>query len=357
MANFEKLMKKAFKAAEKGLGYTSPNPAVGAIIVKDGRIIASGYHRKAGLPHAEIEALSKAGESARGATLISTLEPCSHFGKTPPCVDSIIAAGIKEVVGAIKDPNPEVSGRGYRCLKEAGIEVHEGVLSDYAKEFYRPYFKYITTGLPFVTLKYAQSLDGRIATQSGHSQWISSPQSLEFSHRLRAVNDAIVVGNGTLKKDNPQLTTRLVKGANPVRFIVSGSGDLPLEKSIFTDGQAPTFIVTSNQSLRNRLGQFEVLHLDKDEDGLSLKGMLSRIGEMGLMTVLVEGGSQMLTSFLHQRLADKVIVCIAPMIIGQGIEAIANLNIQNLDNSIKLTDIEITRLGPDLIVSGFPVWS
>jgi diaminohydroxyphosphoribosylaminopyrimidine deaminase/5-amino-6-(5-phosphoribosylamino)uracil reductase len=356
MAEFDKLMAKAFHLAEKGLGYTSPNPPVGAILIKDGEIVGAGYHRKAGLPHAEIEAIKKAGERARGATLVVTLEPCSHFGKTPPCADALIAAGVARVVSATCDPNPVVSGSGYGKLREAGIEVVDGVLKNYAREFYRPYFKYITTGLPFVTLKFAQSLDGRIATRSGHSQWISSHESLVFSHRLRAINDAVLIGSGTLRKDNPKLTTRLVKGKNPIRVVLSASGKLPTRRDIFTDGQSQTYIATSAKVSPKSYNGCRVISVRKGNGRLNLNDLRIKLGRLGVMNMLVEGGGGVLTSFLKQRQVDKIMVCIAPMIIGKGIDAIGNLGIGRLDNAIRLDSVEFTKSGPDCIISGYPVW-
>jgi diaminohydroxyphosphoribosylaminopyrimidine deaminase/5-amino-6-(5-phosphoribosylamino)uracil reductase len=356
MGEFDKIMAKAFRLAEKGLGYTSPNPAVGALLLKDGEIIAKGYHRKAGLPHAEIEALKAAGEKARGATLFTTLEPCSHFGKTPPCVDAIITARVSKVVSATCDPNPLVCGRGFSRLKEAGIDVVCDVLKEQAIEFYRPYAKFISTGLPYVTLKYAQSLDGRIATKTGNSQWISSQQSLLYSHKLRAVNDAIVIGRGTLVSDNPQLTTRLVNGHNPIRIVISSSGKLPLNRAIFTDGLSPTFVATLSKTIRNSGGHFQVIPVRGGRTGLIIKDLLGRLAKMGIMTVLVEGGSGVLTSFLMQKAADKIVVCTAPIIIGEGIEAIGDLRIKKLSSSIKLNNVQINQTGPDIIVSGYLDW-
>ena len=357
MAEFDKLMKKAFRLAEKGLGYTSPNPSVGAILFKDGQIVGSGYHRKAGLPHAEIEALKKAGDNARGSTLIVTLEPCSHYGKTPPCTDAIIAAGITQVVCAIKDPNPAVLGNGFEKLRASGIDVVENVMQDYASGFYAPYFKFITTGLPYVTLKFAQSLDGRVATKTGHSQWITSHESLVYSHKLRAINNAILIGNGTLEKDNPQLTTRLVKGPNPIRIILTQTGKVNFEKTLFRDGQAPVYIATSDGESRNLYSSFPVIPLRKGKNGLALDDLLRDLGKMNIMTLLVEGGPTALTSFLKQRLADKIIICIAPIIIGQGIDSISDLGIDKLENAIRLADVDIIKSGPDYILNGKPIWS
>lgn len=357
MADYDNLMKKAFGLAKKGLGYTSPNPPVGAILIKDGQIIGTGYHRKAGLPHAEIEALRKASGKARGSTLIVTLEPCSHYGKTPPCTEALIAAGVAKVVCATVDPNPVVSGGGLAALRSAGIDVIENVMNDYARELYGPYFKYITTGIPFVTLKFAQSLDGRMATKTGHSQWISSEESLVYSHKLRAINDAILIGNGTLEKDNPQLTTRLVKGPNPIRIILSQTGKVNFKKALFHDGQAPVYIATSASVLRNLDKRCQVITVRKGKSGLALNDLLRKLGKMDIMTLMVEGGPMTLTSFLRQRLADKIIVCVAPMIIGDGKNSVADLGIRNLDKAIRLDDIKVTQSGPDCIVSARPIWS
>ncbi len=349
-------MAKAFDLAEKGLGYTSPNPAVGAILSRNGRIIAGGYHRRAGLPHAEIEVIRKAGKNARGATLVTTLEPCSHHGKTPPCTDAIIAARINKVVAPITDKNPEVCGRGYRKLRRAGIEVVNGVLKQQARKFYEPYFKFITTGMPFVTLKFAQSIDGRIATRNGNSRWISSPESLKLTHKLRAVTDAILIGNRTLKIDNPELTTRLAKGPNPVRILLSASGRVAKHRIIFTDKTAPTYIATTAKSKLEQNGDFRIIRVKKLKSGLDLKDLLSKLGTMGVVTLLVEGGSQVLTSFIRQRMADRIIVIIAPVVIGDGIPAVGNLGVMSIEDSIALSETEWHKSGPDLLISGRPIW-
>jgi diaminohydroxyphosphoribosylaminopyrimidine deaminase/5-amino-6-(5-phosphoribosylamino)uracil reductase len=354
---YEKLMRRAFRLAEKGLGNTSPNPPVGAILVNGGEIVGKGYHRRAGLPHAETEALRKAGDRARGATLIVTLEPCSHFGKTPPCADTLIAAGVAQVISATCDPNPIVAGSGYRKLREAGIEVVDGVMKDLAHEFYRAYFKFITTGVPFVTLKFAQSLDGRIATRTGHSQWISSQQSLIYSHRLRAQSDAVLVGSGTLRHDNPKLTTRLVRGRNPIRIVLSESGDFPRDRELLIDHQAPTLVAVPDGVIQTSGDGFQLLLVSRGEAGLDLFDLLKKLGRMSVMNLLVEGGSGVLTSFLRAQLADRIIACVAPIVIGKGTEAIGDLGIEKLDNAIKLEGIELKKSGPDFIISGRPKWS
>jgi diaminohydroxyphosphoribosylaminopyrimidine deaminase/5-amino-6-(5-phosphoribosylamino)uracil reductase len=351
LADFEKLMKSAFKLAEKGIGYTSPNPPVGAILYKNGRIISRGYHKKAGKPHAEVEAIRKARENAIDATMIVTLEPCSHHGKTPPCVKAVKAAGIKKVVGAIVDRNPLVSGSGFAALEAAGIEVVRDVLRDKAEEFYRPYFKFITTGLPFVTLKYAQTLDGRIATRSGDSRWISSEESLKLSHQLRAVNDAILIGNNTLKRDDPLLTTRLVKGSNPIRIVLSRSGKVNLKSSLFVDNAAPTFVATSARNLKYD----NVITLRMRRGELDLKDLLKKLGTMGIVSLLAEGGSEVLTSFIRQKQADRIIVCTAPVMTGSGIDAIGELGIHKLSKSIRFENVQWRNSGSDMIMTGDPV--
>jgi diaminohydroxyphosphoribosylaminopyrimidine deaminase/5-amino-6-(5-phosphoribosylamino)uracil reductase len=356
MADFEKLMRRAFKLAEKGLGYTSPNPPVGAIIVKDGEIIARGYHHRFGAPHAEIEALRKAGDKSRNATIITTLEPCSHYGKTPPCADALIEAGIKKVVSAIEDRNPAVSGIGFKKLKEAGIEVVNGVGKSRAEDFYRPYFKYITAGVPYVTVKFAQSVDGRIATQTGHSRWISSPASLKFAHKLRAVNDAVLVGANTLERDDPLLTTRLVKGNNPIRIVLTKSGKLNFKRKLFKDNSARTLVAAGRDSGIKPGNNFEVIYLRKKAGYLSPQDLLVKLGQMGIMTLLIEGGSEVITSFLKQKLADKVYICLAPLMIGDGINATGDLGTRKIAGAMKFENVEWKKSGPDMILSGRPVW-
>jgi len=357
MADFDKLMSKAFRLAENGLGYTSPNPPVGALILNNGDVVARGYHRRAGAPHAEIEAIQKAGAKAANSTIITTLEPCSHHGKTPPCADAIIKAGIKKVVCAIKDKNPMVAGNGYAKLRKAGGEDIIGVHENFARKFYGPYFKFITTGLPYVTLKFAQSIDGRIATTKGDSRWISSEESLKFAHKLRAINDAVLIGANTLAKDNPELTTRLVNGSNPVRIVLSNSGKLNKKRKLFIDKAAPTFVATGNDSVPGSGNGFETLKLKKGRDGLSLKELLKKLGQMNIVSLLVEGGADVSTSFMRQKLIDNVIIITAPKFLGNGIHSIGDLSINKINKAIGLQDVEWSRSGPDMVLSGRPVWS
>lgn len=324
-------MRRALTLARQAAGRTSPNPMVGAVIVNNGRIVGEGYHRRAGEPHAEIEALRAAGEAARGATLYVTLEPCAHYGRTPPCTDAIIAAGIAEVYYAIGDPNPRVNGAGHRQLAAAGIRVHHGLCAAEAYQLNRPFFKHITTGQPFVTAKFAMSLDGKIATAAGQSRWISNPASRQHVHCLRNVTDAILVGAGTVIADDPSLTTRLPAEQcetagdihHPVRIIADSRGRVPLSAKVF-DPALPgkTVLATTERApVDHRCALaargVEVWVLPSDEQGrVSLPALLTSIGRQGMTTLLVEGGSELLGAFFAARLVDRVWVFIAPIIIG-----------------------------------------
>jgi len=351
----EQFMAKAIKLASKGIGYTSPNPAVGCVIVKNGQVIAGDYHHQAGKPHAEALALTKAGDEARGADLYVTLEPCCCQGRTPPCAKAIIKAGIKKVIVGTIDVNPAVNGRGIKRLRDAGIEVISGVLQKECESINRGYSKYITTGIPWVTIKYAQSLDGRIATKTGHSQWISSPDSLKFSHQMRATHDAILIGSKTANHDNPQLTVRLVKGKNPVRIVLSTVGRVNKNLKLFHDKQASTIIATGRQGqkiLKQALPDIDTITLPVKSSGLDLKSLLNKLAEREITSVLIEGGSGVITSFIKQNLADQIIVITAPILIGEGISAIGNLNIRTIDQSKKLINIERRKIGQDYAIIG-----
>ncbi|UCE65472.1 MAG: RibD family protein, partial [Candidatus Zixiibacteriota bacterium] len=220
----------------------------------------------------------------------------------------------------------------------------------------RPYFKYITTGLPFVTIKFAQSIDGRIATQTGHSRWISSPQSLKFAHKLRAINDAVLVGANTLERDDPLLTTRLVKGANPVRIVLTKSGKLNFKRRLFNDSAAPTFVAAGRDSHIKPGENYEIIYLRKQSGALSLRDLLKKLGKMGIMTLLIEGGSEVITSFLKQKLVDKVFICLAPLIIGKGVNSTGDMGTTRITGALKFDEIEWSKSGPDMIWSGRPVW-
>ena len=317
--NDEIFMREALRIAENARGRTSPNPLVGAVVVKDGKIIAEGWHRQAGTPHAEVHALNMAGELASGATLYVTLEPCSHFGRTPPCAEKIIESEIKKVVAAMEDPNPKVAGRGFGMLKSAKIEVEVGILEAEARKLNEVFIKWIKTGFPFVTMKFASSLDGKIATFSGESQWISCFESRKFVHRLRDINDAILVGIGTVLADNPSLTTRLVEGKNPVRIIVDSKARTPLDSKIVTDKSARTIIAVTENAPREKIFSLKNLGAEiifAGKERIDLKILLKKLGEMEITSILVEGGGKIHFSMLESGLVDKIFAFIAPKIIG-----------------------------------------
>jgi diaminohydroxyphosphoribosylaminopyrimidine deaminase/5-amino-6-(5-phosphoribosylamino)uracil reductase len=321
----EIFMEKALILARRGLGKTSPNPMVGALVVKGRKILGKGYHRKYGGAHAEVIALRNAKGDVRGASIYVTLEPCCHHGWTPPCVDALVGAGISRVVIGTPDPNPRVNGKGIQSLLNNGIQVKVGVLEQRCRELNEAYFKYITNGIPFVTLKFAQSLDGRIATKTGHSQWISSPESLRLGHTLRSMHDGVLVGIGTILVDDPGLT-----------IIVA------TERA--SRGKA--------QSLKN-LGA-EILWARENQRGkVDMEDLLGKLGRMGITSVLVEGGAKIITSFLRERLADKIVIVMAPKLIGEGIEAVGDLEIRDLNEALQISRMKMRRLGGDIVIEGY----
>ena len=356
--NDEYYMKEALRLARRGLGKTSPNPMVGALIVKQGQIIGRGYHQRFGGPHAEINAIQDAKGDISGATLYVTLEPCCHHGKkTPPCLDTLLKYNWKRVVIGILDPNPKVNGRSVEILKQKGIETSVGVLEEECRRLNEVYFKYIQTGIPFVTLKFAQSLDGRIATATGDSRWISSEPSLKFAHQLRSLHDAVLVGVGTVLKDDPQLTVRLVKGRNPLRLVADSRLRITLNSKILKEQEiAHTVIVATPQADKEKLSSLnqmsiEVLMVEADKDGeVTLKDLLQKLGRRNISSILVEGGATTITSFIRRGLADKVIAIIAPKIMGKGIEAVADLGIREVSHALKLSLDKVYQRGNDLII-------
>jgi len=324
-------------------------------VIKEGKIIGQAYHHKAGRPHAEALALKKASDLAAGAEMFVTLEPCCNYGRTPPCTKAIIRSGIKRVVIGTIDPNPAVNGRGIRELQDAGIEIKTGVLEKDCKDLNRTYNKFMATGLPYVTIKWAQSIDGRIATRSGSSQWISSPDSLDFAHELRSTHDAIVVGARTANRDNPLLTVRRVKGRNPLRIVLTASGRLKHNLSLLTDGGPPTLVVTTRIGavrFRKTKGNIEILALPARSKGVDLNALLRTLGKRQITSILVEGGSGVITSFLKQGLADRIIVIVAPILVGDGINAVADLNVKTIGKSVKFKSWKHKMIGPDLAIFG-----
>jgi len=349
-------MKRALTLARKGKRWTSPNPMVGCVVVKDGRIIGEGYHKRFGENHAEINAINSASESLKDSTFYVSLEPCSHYGKTPPCVDRIIDSGASRVVAGVLDPNPAVSGNGIKKLGNHGIETRVGVLENECRDLNERFFTFMTTGIPFVTLKYAQTIDGRIASATGHSQWISSKESRRFAHALRAEHDVVLVGVDTVIRDDPELTVRLVRGQNPVRIIVDSTLRTPENARILGDQKrATTLIALTSQGSEERRSYLnkrgiETLLIDEDGAGrVDLRKLLIAAGKRGLSSVLVEGGSGIITSFVREGLSDRIVIITAPKILGKGIEAVGDLGIQTVDDSIQLALKKLMKKGDDII--------
>jgi diaminohydroxyphosphoribosylaminopyrimidine deaminase/5-amino-6-(5-phosphoribosylamino)uracil reductase len=354
-------MQKALELAARGRGRTSPNPMVGAVIVKDGKIIAEGYHKKAGTPHAEIIALKKAGTNAKGATLYVTLEPCCHTDKkTPPCTKAIIASGIKRVVAAMIDPNPRVSGRGMRELQKAGIETEVGIMRAEAKKLNEAFTKFITRKEPFVILKIAQSMDGKIATASGESRWITGEKARKYVHMLRKEVDAILVGIGTVKKDNPSLDCRIRGGINPYRIIVDSSLDIPLSAKVVKHKDGKTIIATTSNADSKKIDQLislgvRVLIIKSKQGKVNLKSLMRELGKLDITSVMIEGGSSISASALSEKIVDKVLFFVAPKIIG-GVDAIPSVGGRSpslLKNIVRLKDLEVKRFGEDVLLEGY----
>jgi len=359
----ETCMHRALELAEKGRGLTSPNPMVGAVVVKNNRIVGEGYHRGPGKDHAEIVALKKAGKKAIGAVLYVTLEPCCHTGRTGPCTNAIIKTGIKKVVTPLKDPNPLVNGQGLRLLKKAGVIVETGILKHKATLLNDAYLGYHKNQRPYIILKTAQTLDGRIATVTGDSRWVSSPSSLAYSHRLRAEVEAVVVGMGTVRQDNPALTVRHVKGKNPYRIVLSRSLNFPPRNQLLNKNADYKTIVVTTEKAAVKFGNsikgknLIIWTVKTNRNGmLDLHDFLIKANKFGLQSLMVEGGGRLATSFWKHRLVDKYVLITAPKLIGNGIDSVGNLNIKKLSGAIRFKDVSNFRSGVDNIFIGYPCW-
>lgn len=350
-------MLRALRLARRALGATSPNPAVGAVVVRDGRVVGEGYHRRAGLPHAEVEALRAAGELARGADLYVTLEPCCHQGRTPPCTQAILEAGVRRVIVGTLDPNPRVHGRGVQLLREAGLEVEVGVLEEACRELNRWYEKYITTGMPYVTLKLAASLDGKIATHRGDSRWITSERARAEVHRLRGRSDAVVVGANTVLRDDPQLTPRAARPRRvPLRVVVDARLRVDPGAAVLRT-PPPTLVATTEHAPSRRREEIartgaEVVVLPARGGMVDLKALMRELGRREVATVLMEGGGQLAASALEQGLVDRVMFFYAPLIIGGELapSMVRGAGAERLEEAVRLQDLRVRRLGPDLLV-------
>ena len=365
----KRFMKLAIKEAKKGLGRTSPNPPVGAVIVKEGKVIAKGYHRACGMPHAEIEALNKLNGYAPGATLYVTLEPCNHYGKTPPCTEAIIKSGIKRVVIGIRDPNPQVKGGGAEFLRDHGIEVKEGVLEEECRELIKHFIKFVTTGIPYVAVKVAMTLDGWIATKTGDSKWITNEQSRRFVHRLRSIADAVLVGVGTVISDNPLLDTRLLKRAikDPVKVVIDPHLRIPKSCNLLKNSPHKTIII-ANKSLVSKAqaedfkketgAEVLLCPFKKGTKQIDLAQMLISLGKKHITYLLVEGGAKVIGSFIKQRQVDEFFIFKAPKLLGgsDGIPMAYGKGAERISKVIRLKDIKIRRFKDDLLVQGYPLF-
>ena len=357
-------MERAVSLAKLALGQVSPNPAVGAVIVKDDDVIGQGYTQPPGSSHAEIMALKEAGEHARGGAMYVTLEPCCHFGRTPPCTKAIIAAGIKEVHAAMIDPNPQVNGKGLKELEKAGIKTFVGEHTDDAAEIIESYVKFITTGRPFVTIKFAMSLDGKIATKSGDSKWISGDESRRYVHFIRYTSDAVMVGVNTVLTDDPQLTSRCnvyggVTKKQPLRVIVDANGRTPVTAKVFNEPSGVLMalgekISAGQKKAYTKLGA-EILELPTKRGLVDLDKLLLALGRKQITSVLVEGGATLLGSLCDRNLVDKITVFIAPIIIGgeKARTAIGGKGIDKVVNSLRLELIKTKRSDGDMMIIGY----
>lgn len=356
----EKYMRLAMQLAGNAIGRTSPNPLVGAVIVKDNRVVGCGWHRKAGTPHAEVHALNQAGELAQGADVYVTLEPCAHYGKTPPCAKALVEAKVKNVYGGLLDVNPKVAGKGFKILEDAGIHVEYGFLQDELRKQNEVFFKWIEHKKPFVVLKAAMTLDGKIATATGQSKWITNETSRAYGYKLRDIYDGIMVGINTVIEDNPMLTARVDGGKNPIRIVVDSSLRIDINANVVQDKSAKTIIATTDKADKDKILKLQaqdvdVIVVDKDEnDKVDIEKLLDILGQQNICSILVEGGATLSGSFVAKKLVDKVYFFIAPKIVG-GKEAktpVAGTGILNLQEALALKDIQIEKLEEDILIIG-----
>ncbi len=360
MNTHEKYMDLALNLALKAKGKTSPNPMVGALVVKNKRIVGKGYHQKAGLAHAEVIALDEAAAKAQDATLYVTLEPCTHFGKTPPCVHKIIASGIREVIVGMVDPNPKNNGRGIEVLRKNKIKVKVGFLEDKLRRLNEVFIKYITRRIPFVTVKVGQSLDGRIATRRGDSKWITSDKSRNYAHRLRSEFDAVMVGVNTILRDNPRLNPSF-SGRRLIKIVVDSQLSTPQDASIFSK-DAQVIIVTlltqpgqQTENLRILGAKAKILEVKEKAGQINLKDMLKKLAQEGISNILVEGGGTLIGTLFDEGLVDRILFFISPKIIGgkDAISSVMGQGISRVDKAVKLKDVKLKHIGEDFLVEGY----
>ena len=355
MISHKKYMELALKLAEKGSGMTSPNPMVGCIIVKRGRIVGKGYHKKAGTEHAEVIALNDAGKKAVNSTMYVNLEPCSHWGRTPPCTEKILEAGVREVIIGMNDPNPIVNG--FLELKLRGVKTKIGILEKESKKLNEIFVKYIKTKRPFVILKVAMSLDGKIATKTGDSKYITSKEARAYVHRIRTEVDAVMVGLNTVIRDNPELTPRLFEGKDPMKIVVDSQLKIPRNCKLMKN-PGKLVVVTTAKAPKNEAAKLQqkgvTVIITKSNKGMvDLQDLMKQLGRHEITSVMIEGGSELNSSAIKAGMVDKLLVFTAPKIIGNGLGAIGNLGIDKIKKAIKLKNPSCMKIGKDTLVEAY----
>jgi len=367
MMDDRRFMEMALDLAKKGEGFTSPNPMVGAVLVRDGEVVGTGYHKACGQAHAEVDAIRSAGERAAGATLYVTLEPCNHFGRTPPCTERILDAGIKRVVAAMADPNPNVPGGGIDFLRERGVEVTVGPCEAEAKRLNEAYIKFITIKRPFVLVKCAATLDGCIATRTGDSKWVSCEESRKYVHRLRHACDAILVGVNTVRTDNPALTTRIegMRGKNPARIILDTRLSIsekarvlqpvPDSYTIVVSGNRPFEPFLAEKKARLEAMGVKMLPSGIKDNRIDLDFLMDRLGELGFMSILIEGGARVIASALAAGIVDKIALFYGPKIFGgdDGVPMCRGPGPETMNRCISVKDMDVRRMGTDVLIEGY----
>ena len=359
-------MREALRQARKGIGRTSPNPVVGAVIVRNGEIIASGYHKRAGGRHAEVAALAKiSGKAGNDDTLYVTLEPCNHHGRTPPCTEAILRKGVKKVVVGMRDPNPEVTGGGCKFLAQNGVEIKSGVLESECRRYNESFLKFAATGRPFVVSKSALTMDGWTATSAGHSHWITNERSRQFVHRLRDRMDGVMVGVGTVLADDPLLTTRFKnrRGKDPTRIIVDTHLRIPDNARVMNHDSLEMTVIAVGDDVphellkRRQKDRVSIVTCPTKEGRIDLPALMDILGEMSITSLLVEGGSTLNGSMIRERLVDKFCIFKAPKILGgnDGISMATGAGPERIDGCLMLKDIRVRRFGDDVLITGYPV--
>jgi diaminohydroxyphosphoribosylaminopyrimidine deaminase / 5-amino-6-(5-phosphoribosylamino)uracil reductase len=365
LSEHDRYMRRAIELARRGKGMTSPNPAVGAVIVQNGGVAGEGWHEYAGGAHAEVNAIKAAGRAAYGSAMYVTLEPCNTYGKTPPCTQALVEAGVNKVVIGALDPNPSVSGRGVTALRAAGVEVEDGPFKEEITIMNEGYNKHVTSGLPFVTMKTAMSLDGKIATRTGSSRWITSEPARELVHAMRGESDAVMTGIGTVISDNPRLDVRLdnFKGTQPIRIIIDGQGKIPEDALVVSSAKdtltivATTDVISLDKSQSLSDAGVEVFMVPRVNGRIDLRKLLRELGTRGLCSIMLEAGAALATAFISEGLVDKYVIFIAPKLIGGDTapSLMGGPGIDDINQAIKLKFAEYKQVGEDLYVEAYPI--